>query len=249
MEKRIETAPAGCSYIREQIILPSMCGGDSIMSIPAAFDMFQDTATLHADQFDIGPEGMKRRNYFWVITRTSMHIYRLPEMMEKASAVTWIQPADRAKCERDFAIVSGDETLISVRSIWAVMSHETGRIVPMAGLYPDAIAFDVPTPSDVSFDKISKDFDGAEEIGLYRIRSVDIDLGGHMNNVNYIRAMMGCFGSDELRRLNIRDIEVQYVSQSYEGELLRFLKRESADGLDIGAAGENGRIVFLARLS
>lgn len=248
----------GCRYSRDMIILPSMCDGSSYLSIPAAFDIFQDMATLHADHFEIGPDGMNRRNYFWIISKTSMRINRMPSMMDHTEARTWIQPADRAKCERDFALYSGEECLLSLRSVWAVMSHDTGRIVPLAGLYPE-LEFDESAPEGIDFNKISKDFEGCEEIGRYKIRSVDIDLGGHMNNVNYIRAMLGCFSSDELRSLEgiddgfcggkPMDIEVQYISQSYEGDVLRFMKRKSSDGsLDVGALKEDGKPAFLARI-
>ena len=234
----------GCSYCRELTVTPSMCDSESRLSIPAAFDLFQDTATLHADHFDIGPAGMTRRNYFWVITKTAMTFNRMPSMMQHIEARTWIQPADRAKCERDFALYSGDEQLLLCRSIWAVMSHDTGRIVPMAGLYPE-IEFDEPAPQNIEFAKISKNFDDCEEIGSYTVRSVDIDLGGHMNNVNYIRAALGCFASDQLRGTHIRGIEVQYISQTYEGETLTFRVR---GGYEIGAFSSEGKAMFLARI-
>ena len=239
---------AGCRYSRDLIILPSMCNADSLLSIPAAFDMFQDTATLHADHFDIAPAGMHRRNYFWIISKTIMHISAMPSMMDHVEARTWIQPSDRAKCERDFSIVKDGESLLTVRSIWAVVSHETGRIVPMAGLYPDDIVFDEPAP-EMDFSRIGKDFTDAETVGEYTIRAVDIDLGGHMNNVNYIRAMLGCFASDDIKAMNISDIEVQYITQSYEGETLTFRRRyDDNGGTVIGAIKKDGKAAFLARL-
>ena len=201
-----------------------MCDANSRLSIPAAFDLFQDTATLHADKFDIGPAGMNRRNYFWIISKTVMHFDRLPVMMDHVEARTWIQPADRAKCERDFAVFSGDEQLLMCRSIWAVMSHETGRLVPMTGLYPEDVEFEEPVPDGTGFSKIGKNFEGAGIIGEYTICSTDIDLGGHMNNVNYIRAMLGCFSAEEIAAMDIHDIEVQYIMQSYEGETLTSLR-------------------------
>ena len=235
----------GCRYRENVKILPSMCDGKSRLSIPAAFDLFQNMATLHADNFDIGPEGMNRRNYFWIISKTAMHFYRMPVMMAK----TWIQPADRAKCERDFALFSGDDPLLVCRSIWAVMSHDTGRLVPMAGLYPDHLEFSEPAP-EIEFSKIKKDFTGAEAIGEYTIRSIDMDLGGHMNNVNYIRAMLGCFSTAEIEDMDIHDIEVQYISQSYEGETLTFMSRRTESGAyEIGAIKKDGKAAFLAKIS
>ena len=236
----------GCRYSRNLTVTPSQCDGHSRLSIPAVFDLFQDTATLHADYFDIGPAGMNRRNYFWVITKTVMRFSGRPEMMDRIEARTWIQPSDRAKCERDFAVYRDGTEALCCRSIWAVMSHETGRLVPMAELYPNYLEFDEPVPEDLEFSKISKNFEGCAEIGTYTVRSVDIDLGGHMNNVNYIRALLGCFSSEELSTAEVREIEVHYISQTYEGETLTFRKRDTEHGFEAGAFSSEGRPMFLA---
>ena len=238
----------GCRYKEKVRILPSMCDSKSRLSIPAAFDLFQNMATLHADHFDIGPEGMNRRNYFWIISKTAMHFYRMPVMMDDVTAKTWIQPADRAKCERDFALLSGDDPLLVCRSIWAVMSHDTGRLVPMAGLYPDYLEFNEPAP-EIEFSKIKKDFDGDEKIGEYTIRSIDMDLGGHMNNVNYVRAMLGCFTCAEIEEMDIKEIDMQFQLQCYEGETITFLKRDSDTAkMEIGAINGEGKTAFMAAI-
>ena len=105
-------------------------------------------------------------------------------------------------------------------------------------------------PAGTEFTKIGRDFADAESIGEYTIRSVDIDLGGHMNNVNYIRAMLGCFDSGQIESMDIHDIEVQYISQSYEGEALDFRIRLMPDGTrEIGAVKKDGKAAFIARLS
>ena len=238
----------GCSFSRAVKVLPSMCDGSSLLSIPAALDMFQDTATLHADHFEIGPEGMNRRNTFWVITKTRIHINRLPQMMDPVSVNTWIQAPERVSCERDYSITEGEEVLAYGRSIWAVISRDTGKLVHMDGLYPE-LDFNVAVPDDRPFLRLSKKFDGAEEIGSYHIRSVDIDLGGHMNNVNYVRAMLGCFSNEELAGMNICEIELNFISQSYEGDTLTFLRRDADDSFEIGAAGPDGKICFSAKVT
>lgn len=245
MTDTVNEYDVGCKYSEDFFVKPSMCGGDSLLSIPAALDVFQDTATFHADHFDIGPEGMNRRNYFWIITKTRIHINRLPEMMEHVTSNTWIQAAERASCERDYSITKGDEILVYGRSIWAVISRDTSKLVHMAGLYPE-IEFDAAPPDDRSFARISKKFDDAEEIGQYTVRSVDIDLGGHMNNVNYVRAMLGCFTTEKIADLKISEIEVNFISQTYEGQTLTFKCRETDEGLEIGAIGPEGKTAFAA---
>lgn len=244
----------GCKMTRDLKILPSMCDADSRLGIAAAMDIFQDTATLHADHFDIGPEGMKRRKYFWVITKTRIHINRMPEMMEDVQASTWIQAAERASCERDYSISKGDELLAYGRSVWAVISRDTGKLVHMNELYPE-LDFNVAPPDDRPFLRLSRKLENAEEIGRYTVRSVDIDLGGHMNNVNYVRAMLGCFASSEIREMNISEVEVNFISQTYEDETLSFICRKTeADDegrikAEIAAINKEGRAVFTASIS
>jgi len=238
----------GCKYERELKIFPSMCDHNSRLSIPAALNIFQDYATLHADYFEIGPDGMDRRNAFWIITKIRLHINRMPKMMDELTVKTWIQEADRASCERDFAITDGDEVLVYGRSIWAVISRDTGRLVHMKELYP-VVEFNVAPPDDRNFIKIDKHFEEAEEIGTYTVRSSDIDLGGHLNNVNYVRAMIGCFDSETLDNMDISEIELNYISQTYEGDTLTFKYRRSEGGFELGALNDKGKTVFVAALS
>ena len=237
-----------CKFSRNITVLPSMCGGDSKLGIQSALDMFQDTATIHAESVDLGPTAMDRNNSFWVITKTRIHILRMPKMLEEVASNTWIQKCERASCERDYSITSGDETLAYGRSIWAVVSHETGRLLHLDKMYPD-VEFTVPVPDDRPFVRIGRDFDGCEVIGEYKVRSIDIDLGGHMNNVNYVRAMLGCFSSEELAALNISEIETNFLAQTFEGETLTFRRRDFEGGFDIGAAGTDGKTAFAARVT
>lgn len=236
-----------CRYSRDIKILPSMCDGASQLSIAAALDIFQDTATIHADTFDIGPDGMNRRKAFWIITKTRIRINRMPGMLDAVTAKTWIQAPEKVSCERDYAICNGDEVLAYGRSIWAVISRETGKLVHMSDLYP-VIDFNVAPPDDRPFLKIGKKFADAETIGEYTVRSVDIDLGGHMNNVNYVRAMFGCFTTEQIEEMGIRELEVNFISQTYEGETLRFVMRSTEDGYEIGALNSEGKAAFVASL-
>ena len=119
------------------------------------------------------------------------------------------------------------------------------RLVHMDEIYPK-VEFDVAPPDDRPFARINKNFDEAETIGEYTVRSVDIDLGGHFNNVNYVRAMLGCFSVEEIEAMNIKEMELNFIHQTYEGETLTYKSRKTDDGIEVGAINSEGKPVFLS---
>lgn len=237
-----------CSRTIEMRAMPSMCDETSHMSIPGFLDMFQDVAGIHADSIGIGALGLEERGLFWIVSKIRLKINRRPVVQETFEAVTWIQPAEKVVCERDWALYKDGEQLAYIRSSWAVLKRENFRPALMADFYPDS-DYTMAPPDDRPFIRVSKKFDDAEQIGEYRIRSVDIDRGGHFNNVNYVRAMLGCFTCAQLAEMDIKEMDIQYLLQCYEGETIRFLKRPSENGLmEIGAINEEGKVCFTAAL-
>lgn len=235
-----------CSRTVEMRTRPSMCDENSLMSIPAILDMFQDTAGLHADSVGMGAFELEERGLFWIVSKIRLRISRRPQVEDLLEAVTWIQPAEKVSCERDWAISKDGEQLAYVRSIWAALRRDNFRPGRLADFYPDA-DFSIAPPDDIPFTRMGKNFDGAEPIGEYRIRSVDIDRGGHMNNVNYVRALLGCFTCAQLAEMDIKELDMQFLLQCYEGETIRFVKRPSEDGImEVGALNGEGKVCFMA---
>ena len=237
-----------CSREIELRAMPSMCDENSLMSIPAILDMFQDVAGIHADEVGIGALELEEKGLFWIVSKIRLRIFRRPIVEESLDAITWIQPAERVTCERDWSISNGDETLACVRSIWAVLRRDNGKPGHMADFYPDS-DFGIVPPDDEPFLRMKRNFDDAEPLGEYMIRSIDIDRGGHMNNVNYVRAMLGCFSCAELSEMDIHELDMQFLQQCYEGDTIRFVKRPSENALmEVGALNKEGQVCFLAAI-
>lgn len=229
-------------------VMSSMCDERSLMSIPAMLDAFQDISGIHSYQIGISGPDLAEQGLFWIVSRMKLKIMRRPAENEDLVLSTWIQKPDRASTERDCSLTKGDELLVYSRCIWAALRRDNGRIAQMSSFYPDS-DFDIPRPDEEPFARTGKDFSEAEEIGRYTIRSVDIDRGGHMNNVNYVRAFLGCFSCSELEEMTISGLDMQFLHQSYEGETLRFVKRSSNSGTaEIGALNSEGKAVFTAAL-
>ena len=103
----------------------------------------------------------------------------------------------------------------------------------MEELFPEDFEFAEEKVLDDPFLRVRDDVSDCEEFGSYTVRSVDIDLGGHMNNSAYVRALFGAFSTAELDAMKIKDCEVSFKKTCYEGDVLRFFKRTTDKGTEV----------------
>lgn len=237
-----------CSCTLDMRVMPSMCDENSRMSIPAMLDMFQDMAGIHAESVGIGALALEERGLFWVVSKMRLVVNSRPYVQEVLESTTWIQPAERVSCERDWEIKRGGKQLAYVRSLWAAIRRDNFRPGHMNDFYPDA-DFTMDLPDEVPFARIGRMFEGVGTFGEYTIRSVDIDRGGHMNNVNYVRALLGCFTCAQLEEMDIKELDMQFIQQCYEGDTIRFVKRSSENAImEVAALNEEGSVCFAAAI-
>ena len=90
-------------------------------------------------------------------------------------------------------------------------------------------------------------FDGINPYAQYTVRSTDIDVGGHMNNAAYLKALFGTFSCKELAEKNIRSVDALFRAPCFEGDELLWQRAETAEGFQIRATCK-GKTVFLAAI-
>ena len=232
----------------ELIINASLCDHTGKLSIPACAQLFLDAASLHAEEIGAGMKRMMASDLFWIASRIMIELSERPEMMSRATLKTWPMPPERVRCDREYIITAGEDLIARGKTEWAVLNRKTQRIVPPATVFPEGIRY---TEADVfpePFSRFSRDFEGAAVIGTHKIVSTDLDLGGHMNHVAYIRALFACFSAEELDARGFRFLEARYAAQSYEGETLSFYAKTEDGAILTEARNEDGKPVFYAKL-
>ena len=238
-------AKVNCGKSVDFRVMSSMSDHNTQMSIPAMLDAFQDITGLHAYETGISGPDLEEKGLFWVVSKLKLRVLRRPDENEQLRISTWIQKPERASIERDCSLTKGDEVLAYSRCIWAALRRDNGRIAQMSTFYPES-DYDIARPDEEPFARINKDFRDAEETGRYTIRSVDIDRGGHMNNVNYVRVMLGCFSCDELDEMDIKGLDMQFLHQCYECETISIRRRFTDAGMEIGILNSEGVTAFAA---
>lgn len=231
---------------RELTILPSLCDSSAALGVPDTFALFMDAATEHACLIGCGIDKLSARDLFWLAVRTRVRFLRRPRMLERVTLTTWPEQPGKLRADRCCRVDAADgEPLIEGRTEWAVLDTRSGRLHPMADIFDPALSF--PPGLELPFTRLTDA--PLDEFARHTVRSTDIDLGGHMNNAAYVRALAGCFSCEAWQGMNIRELEIVYRSPCYEGDTLVWQKREADDGaLLLRAALPDGKTVALGRL-
>lgn len=234
-------------YERPLTILPSMCDATAKLGVPNAFALFMDLATEHAETLGIGMNGLMKQGLFWLTVRTRIRFIDRPALTETVTLRTWPEKPERSRCNRDYAILRGDRIIVAGKTEWMIMNLKTNRLHPVDGVFPADLEILEDKVLPEPFARMTDDFDGADSLGSYTVRSTDIDLGGHMNNAAYVRAIAGAFSSKEWQAMDIREMEVAFRSPCFEGDTLEIQRRANDAGTDVRLS-RDGKTIVLARI-
>ncbi len=234
-------------YQKSLVITPSLSDASGHLSIPSVFSLFMDIASEHAERINIGFQVMSAQSLFWLTVKTQVCVASCPRLMDAVTLSTWLEKPGRLRSVRCYALSAGSETLITGKTEWALINRDTLALTPLAGVYPENLDYSRPSLCPEPFARIPDAFDGAQPYADYRVRSTDIDIGGHMNNAAYIRALIGSLKNADLQSASIRKMDVIFRASCYEGDLLSLQKRTSDGATDFRLAKDDATIL-LARM-
>ena len=232
-------------FERELTVTLSMTDASGRMSYADAFRLFMDAAADHAEELGLGLDSMRAKNLFWLTAKTRVHFEERPYLGSRFTLRTWPEAADKIRGNRSYQIAVNGSPVIRGKTEWAILNTETNRLVPMRGVYPPALTFTTASASPEPFSRIETE--NAVEYARYTVRSTDIDVGRHMNNVAYVKAVLGSFSSDELNALSPASVEVLFKASCFEWDELVFSRREELDHLDV-IVSKNGDPAVIMRI-
>ncbi len=234
-------------YEKELVILPSLCDSAALLGIPDTFALFMDIASQHAEALGCGIGDLGKQGLFWLTVRTRVRFFRRPGMMDRVTLSTWPEAPGRLRAERDYLLEQKGELLAAGKTEWAVLDRTSGRLTPPKAVYPQELDFYPESVWKEPFCRMPEET--LEEYARYTVRSVDMDLGEHMNNVAYIRSLAGTFSAEEWQQMDIRELEIAYRASCREGDTLIWQRLTQPDGaMVLRAEREDGKIAVQARL-
>ncbi len=232
-------------FKKDYNVLPGACDSAGLLSYQGAFSCFMDIAAQHAEVLGVGFAHLLERGLFWLTVKTKVVFLRRPGLAEAAVLATWPETPGRIRCCRSYRMTQGEELLLCGKTEWALVETAGGRMTPPAAIFPEGLQFPSLSACDAAFTHVPDHFEDIEPYAEYRVRSTDIDVGGHMNNAAYLTAMMGTFSRRELSEMRIHTIDALFRSPCFEGDELIWQRKPSPAGLSVRAQC-GGKTVFLA---
>ena len=157
-----------------------------------------------------------------------------------ADTLRFARDADGAAADADFdkvrAALGEEAEAVAVDDIargkteWAILGPEQKIIRFGDSGFPKDYPFPAETAIPEKLQRFHEKFEDADLFSHYAVRSTDIDLGHHMNNVAYVRLLLDCFSAKELASGNIQSVELHYSTPCFEGEALTVYKKSLDDG-------------------
>ena len=129
---------------------------------------------------------------------------------------------------------------------WAVLG-EKGRLIPFAQSgFPEDFPFVEREGITEAPARFRDDLLPEELVQRHTVRSTDIDMGRHMNNVAYVRLLLDCFPASVLAGGEIASMEVHYAAPCFEGEELSVLCRREGSICRMAVRKPDGKTAVLA---
>ncbi len=234
---------------KEYIVPISFCDNKAQLNFTGIFNLFMDLATEHAAALGIGNNDLREKNCFWVAVKSRISIKRRPAMLESVTAATWPEKPKTIRYNRYYTVCDESGVIIEGKTEWTILDSESGRPQRSSDVYPQELEHLSDTVCDAPFERLSADFSECEEIARHTVESQDIDLSRHMNNVAYIRAVLSAFSTKEIEAMDIKEIEIAYRLQCFEGEVLSIRRRITENAVEIGIIKEDGNTAAVLKFS
>lgn len=178
------------------------------LNAKSLFSIFQDVASIHAEDIGVGYVAMLKLNLYWVLSRVKFDILKMPEINQTVIVETWPLQKGRIDFDRDLKITSEDgETLIIGTSKWCVIDTVKRALQRTENVnYIGEYCTDINYPD--KFTKITLPDEKQIEKFTHTVRFSDLDHNKHMNNTNYANLVINA-----LENKIFTHFEINYLNE------------------------------------
>ena len=195
------------------------------LSPGSLFNYFQDLAGRHASQLGFGREHLMTNGFFWMLSRMTVKIERMPLTWDEVTVRTWPRGTDGIYALRDLEMYDAEgRRLAGATSSWVIVDYTTRKVQrPDRALSFLNKQFPEQKALDANAGKIPPMPAGDHQVTRHKAKLGDIDVNLHVNNALYIHWVMNCYEPEFISIHTPDMIEVNYLSEGHRDDMVNIL--------------------------
>lgn len=193
---------------------------DEKANICALFNYMQDIAAEHAIRLGYGRDDLMKDNNFWVLSRMYAEIPEYPFRDETIVIKTWPSGTDNVFALRFFDLKFPDGRIIAkASSSWLIIDADTRRIRRPEQALEQLTSFreSDEIPLRIAAKIRETPVSGKMSAG-FRVKTSDLDVNMHTNNVNYLKWTIDSYDFDFMLKHVPVSVEINYLAESVLGD-------------------------------
>ena len=190
-------------------------------------ECFENIAELHSKSIGLGIDYVLKEGITWVILDWQLKIISRPMYGQNLEVHTWARYTNKFYSYRDFEMYADGKLCVIATSKWLLIDTTKQRPVKIQDefiqRYEPEVDKEVFGIKEVEKLKELEEYDKREE---YIIRRCDIDLNGHMHNLNYIDLVYQMLSDEDIEK-DFNNIRITYKKEiKYKDKVQTLYKME-----------------------
>ena len=195
--------------------------------------IFEEIADEHAMELDIDAPTLRRRDKaYWVVRQVRLELNDVIRDHDDITVKTWPAEANGFRCGRSYQIFKQNQDEPAVRAFaeWVLIDSETKKIRPANSIKNPDIQYIKGKAVETPLRRFKNIFTEDDFVYERIVRTCEIDVSHHTNNVKYCAMLLDSFSVKELEEMNINELEIYYEAESHENDVLRIYRKASGNG-------------------
>ena len=202
---------------------------DHSLSVPVTelMKLFEIATFKHSTIMGLDHKTMeKKSSAFWVVTKMKVIPTSPIVSGEKINVTTWTHELGAARALRDCVIKNGNRIKAKFTAEWCCLDWNTRRLRRMNSICYPVLEMEKTNNIKTEFTNLRAEMDKKDYIYTRVVRSTDIDINNHTNNLKYNYMAMDAFSVEELKSFEIKEYEIYFVNESHEGDKIDVFKKK-----------------------
>lgn len=192
--------------------------------------LFEIATFNHADNIGLDHDTMvERDNAFWVVSKMKMQLKSDIHGQDKLSVKTWTHTPGMIRFNRDCTIKVKNSVKVKATTEWCCLDYETRKIRKASSVKYPELEMEEKSELNLPYSNMKLDVDESDYVYTRKIRTTDIDINNHTNNLKYNIIAFDALDIAELKSIDIKEYEIYFVNESKYGDEIKVYKKKLKD--------------------